>query len=211
MIILGAKGFAKEVLEVVAIKNKEKHIYMFDNVSNDLPVFLYDKFKILKDIDAVNTVFKKTNDNRFVLGLGNPKNRKNSANLLKNNNGILTTVIGDNVKIGSFDTLIKDGCCIMSGSIITNSVQIGEGCLININCTIGHDTILEDYVELSPNVNISGNCKIKAMTYIGTNAIVLPKVTIGRNCIIGAGTVVNKDIPDNSVVVGVPGKIIKTI
>lgn len=46
--------------------------------------------------------------------------------------------------------------------------------------------------------------------YFGNNVIVLPGVTIGNNVIIGAGAIVTKNIPNNSVAVGVPAKIIKT-
>ena len=46
--------------------------------------------------------------------------------------------------------------------------------------------------------------------YIGNNVIILPGVTIGNNVVIGAGAVVSKDIPDNSVEVGVPARVIKT-
>lgn len=46
--------------------------------------------------------------------------------------------------------------------------------------------------------------------YIGNNVIILPGVTIGNNVIIGAGAVVTKTIPDNSVAVGVPARVIKT-
>ncbi len=46
--------------------------------------------------------------------------------------------------------------------------------------------------------------------YFGNNVIILPGVTIGSNVVIGAGAVVTKDIPDNSVAVGVPARAIKT-
>jgi acetyltransferase-like isoleucine patch superfamily enzyme len=46
--------------------------------------------------------------------------------------------------------------------------------------------------------------------YIGVRAMILPGVTIGDRCIIGAGSVVTKDIPDNSVAVGVPARVIKS-
>ena len=46
--------------------------------------------------------------------------------------------------------------------------------------------------------------------YIGYRSIIMPGVTIGNNCIIAAGSVVTKDVPDNSVVGGVPAKIIKS-
>lgn len=95
------------------------------------------------------------------------------------------------------------------GSVITNSINIGKGCLINLNCTIGHDSELGDFVELSPAVNVSGNCVIGSRTTIGTGAVILPKINIGANVVVGAGTVVLKDVPDNSTIVGVPGKVIK--
>ena len=57
--------------------------------------------------------------------------------------------------------------------------------------------------------------KIKGITvgdnvYIGFDCMIMPGVTIGNNVVIGAKTVVTKDIPDNVVVVGVPGRILKT-
>ena len=48
------------------------------------------------------------------------------------------------------------------------------------------------------------------MCYIGVRSIILPGVHIGNNCIIAAGSVVSKDVPDNSVVGGVPARFIKT-
>lgn len=47
--------------------------------------------------------------------------------------------------------------------------------------------------------------------YVGTGAYILPGVTIGSNCIIGAGAIVSKNIPDNSVAVGIPARVIKKI
>ncbi len=47
--------------------------------------------------------------------------------------------------------------------------------------------------------------------HIGTNSVIMPGVNVGNNVIIGVGSVVTKDIPDNSVAVGVPARVIKTI
>lgn len=47
--------------------------------------------------------------------------------------------------------------------------------------------------------------------WLGSNLTVMPGVTIGSGCVIGAGTLVTKDVPDNLVVVGVPGKVVKTL
>lgn len=211
MIIIGAKGFAKEVLQLVYDNNSDQDIFFFDNINKATENKLYNKFTIIKSIDEVKHLFNSVKQSAFVLGIGSPLARKKMFTLFLELGGVPKTVIAKTVSIGGFDVLIGEGSTLMQGSIITNSISIGKGCLINLNCTIGHDSVLGDFVELSPNVNISGRCNIGELTSIGTNATILPDINIGKNCVIGAGTVVLKDVPDNSVVVGVPGKIIKTI
>jgi sugar O-acyltransferase (sialic acid O-acetyltransferase NeuD family) len=208
MLIIGAKGFAKEVLEVLHQNNQIENIAFYDDISKDLPKLMYNEFSILNSKAEAELFFKQKED-KFTLGTGNPILRNKMYLKFTKIGGSITSSISPFVKIGHYGTKIGEGCNIMTGTIITNDVLIGKGVLINLNCTIGHDTIIEDFVELSPGVNISGNCYIGKHTNIGTNAIILPQIKIGSNVIIGAGSVVNKDIPDNSVVVGVPAKIIK--
>ncbi len=211
MIIVGAKGFAKEILQVISVDMgiEDDNIVFFDNVSNDLPEKIYNRFNILKNIDQVKDYVEVTGNKEFVLGIGNPKHRETLYDKFTNLGLKPITVIANSVEKGSFDVVIKEGVSIMSGTIITNSITIGRGCLINLNCTIGHDCEIEDFVEISPNVNVSGRCRIGRNSNIGTNAIIIPDVTIGKNVVVGAGTLVLKDVPDNATIVGVPGKIIK--
>lgn len=61
------------------------------------------------------------------------------------------------------------------------------------------------------NADIFGKIEIWDNVHIGWNAIIMPNVSIGNNCVIGAGAVVTKSIPDNSVAVGVPAKVIESI
>jgi len=66
--------------------------------------------------------------------------------------------------------------------------------------TVGHKVMLH-------------GCDIGDNSLIGINAVVLNRARIGRNCIIGAGAIITegKAIPDNSLVVGAPGKVIRTL
>ena len=82
-------------------------------------------------------------------------------------------------------------------------VEIGENCTILPNVLFGRKN------SMMP-IN-TDTIKVGNSVYISTGAIVLGPVTIGNNVIIGAGAVVNKDVPDNAVVAGVPAKIIKFI
>lgn len=53
--------------------------------------------------------------------------------------------------------------------------------------------------------------KVGNNVHIGTGVTIMPGVTIGNNCIIGVGAIVTRDIPDNSIAVGVPARVIETI
>lgn len=61
-----------------------------------------------------------------------------------------------------------------------------------------------------PDLEITKPIVLGDNVYVGNNVIILPGVTIGNNVVIGAGAVVSRDIPDNSVVAGVPARVIKT-
>jgi len=76
---------------------------------------------------------------------------------------------------------------------------------------IGHDGGTLLFRHLVPDLEITKPIKVGDDVYIGNNVTILPGVTIGNKVIIGTGAVVSRDIPDNSVAVGVPARVIKTI
>ena len=209
MVIIGAKGFAKEVLEICYQQQELDNLFFFDNVSTDLPDHLYGRFKIIKNYEQLTAVFKT--DNRYILGIGGTILRYKLAEQAKKCGGVLTTLISPFAHIGHFGVTIANGCTIMTGTIITNDVTIKKGVLINLDCTVGHDTTIGNYCELSPSVNISGGCQLGDFCTIGTGAILLPKVKLGTNVTVGAGAVVTKDVDDNALVVGIPAKKVKEL
>jgi acetyltransferase EpsM len=71
--------------------------------------------------------------------------------------------------------------------------------------------MIEDYVHISPQVTICDSVTVKEGTHIGAGATVIPNITIGKWCLIGAGAVITQNLPDYSLVVGVPGKVIRKL
>jgi sugar O-acyltransferase (sialic acid O-acetyltransferase NeuD family) len=210
MLIIGAKGFAKEVLEVMYQLNQLENLAFYDDVNDDVPEKLFSQFPVLRTIQEASIYFK-TIDNQFTIGIGNPLLRKNLGNKFIALGGVFTSTISPLATIGNYGNNIEEGCNIMTGAVITSDIIIKKGTLVNLNCTIGHDSVLGKFVELSPGVHISGNCTIGDYTVFGTNATMLPKLTIGKNVVVGAGSVVTKDLPDNCVAIGIPAKIIKKL
>lgn len=210
MLIVGAKGFAKEVLEVLHQLDDLHELVFYDDVNSDIPDKLYNRFPVLKSLDQAKDYFQSV-DKRFTIGIGNPVLRKKLYDKFTAIQGEFVSTISSNSIIGSYDVEIGVGSNVLPGAIFSNSTRIGKGCIIYYNSILTHDCVLGDFVEVSPSVTILGRATIGSFTQIGCNATVLPNVKIGSNVVIGAGSVVTKDLPDNCVAVGVPAKVIKDL
>lgn len=210
MLIVGAKGFAKEVLQVFIDNGFSGKIAFYDDVNDDVSGLLFNEFPILKNEDEVVEFFK-ANGNDFTIGIGSPVLRYKLYKKIINLGGNFTSSISPLAQIGSYDVTIGTGSNVLSQAVFSNSSQIGIGCIVYYNVVITHDCVVGDFVELSPNVILLGRSKVGSFSQIGANSTILPEVTIGKNVIIGAGSVVTKDIPDNSLAVGTPAKVIKNL
>lgn len=210
MLIIGAGGFAKEILEVLHQVGYRDDISFYDDLNHIAPKLLFNKFNVLNNLESAHDYFLRINY-KFTIGIGTPILRKSIYEKFIKIGGYFESTISPHAKIGNFGNTIGKGCNIMTGSILTCDIKIGKGSLINLNCTIGHDVEIGEFVELSPGVNISGFCKIGNYSSIGTNATILPKVNIGENVIVAAGAVVTKNVPNNCMVAGVPAIIKKKL
>jgi carbonic anhydrase/acetyltransferase-like protein (isoleucine patch superfamily) len=120
-------------------------------------------------------------------------------------------IIGD-VEIGP-DSSIWESAVIRAD---LNSIRVGKGTSIQDNCSVHttfmHATIIGDYVTAGHNCVLHA-CEIGDRTVIGMGAIVLDGAKVGNDCVIGAGSVVTEGtiVPDGSLVLGIPGKVVKEV
>ena len=114
------------------------------------------------------------------------------------------TDYGKNITLGK-GVFINEGCCFQDqgGIEIGDNVLIGQQVVI---ATLNHDLAPDKRANMIP-----APVKIGNNVWIGAHATVLAGVTIGDNAVVAAGAVVTKDVPANTVVGGVPAKIIKKI
>ena len=208
MLVVGAKGFAKEVLQVLHQLKKTKNLVFYDDINLDIPDCLFNTFQVLKSEQEVISHFKNV-DTNFTIGIGNPFLRKAMYRKFTLLGGIFCSTISKDVQIGSYDVKLGSGCNVLPNVTISNCVKIGKGALIYYNSIITHDVQIGNFVEISPSVTLLGHVKIGDYCQIGTGAIILPNISIGDNVIVGAGAVVTRIIPNNAVIVGIPAKIVR--
>jgi acetyltransferase-like isoleucine patch superfamily enzyme len=145
----------------------------------------------------------------------NPKSKMETRISLKQNSELYIT---DNFKIGSgSDIRIFDGGKLTLGSgyingfsqiVCAKSIEIGNDVAIAREVII-RDTDAHDIVGNNYNHEKIKPVKIGNHVWIGAKAMIMKGVTIGDGAIIAAGAVVTKDVPSNSIVAGVPAKVIK--
>jgi len=141
--------------------------------------------------------------------------------------------VGKNTKIWQNSQVLKgaqigNNCIIGHNCFISSKAKIGDGVKIESNTDIWDLVILEDYVFVGPSVVFTNDLNprakypklefpqygkwystiVKKGASIGANATIICENTIGRWAMIGAGAVVTKDVPDYTIVIGVPARIV---
>ena len=210
IVIFGAGGFGREVLQVVLDINEavpgsfEPVAFLVDDnytaetVVHGIPVISVSEYQRVYPEAQVVIAIGSSSARRKIVNRLNSKYSPEYAILIHPK-----AWIGRNVKIGS-------GTVICAGVMITTDVSIGNHVHINLGCTVGHDSVLSDYVTLNPSVNVSGNVDLREGVEVGTGSVLIPYANIGEWSVVGAGSIVTKPLDKNVTAVGGPAKVIKT-
>jgi sugar O-acyltransferase (sialic acid O-acetyltransferase NeuD family) len=206
MIILGAKGLAKELISSLDWDSGARSISFFDNYTSKLELDQIEaefELPVLRNIEELNNKFKR--DSEFIVGVGGATSRIVLYKLAIDVGGTPYTYVSTKALVG-INCKIGEGVCIMPFAMVTHSVNVGTATLINKCAILSHDSHVGAFCDIGPGVKILGNSKVEDNCDIGTNAVILPNIKVGFNSQIGAGSIVNKDIPPFSRFAGVPAK-----
>jgi sugar O-acyltransferase (sialic acid O-acetyltransferase NeuD family) len=208
IVILGAGGHAREVLDVIdAINQENPRFEMLGFVVEpgyEPPGTMINDKPVLGHFDWLE---EHRGEVKAVCGVGFSAPRYRVVKKMDQLGVKFVNLVHPNALLTRWVTM-GTGVIITAGCILTNQITIGNHVHINRMSNIGHDNVLEDFATVSPGANLSGNVTLKEGCFIGTGASIIEGQTVGAWSRIGAGAAVIDDIPANTTAVGVPAEVV---
>jgi sugar O-acyltransferase (sialic acid O-acetyltransferase NeuD family) len=98
------------------------------------------------------------------------------------------------------------GTVVFAGAVVQPDCVLGAHVIVNTSASIDHDCVLGDAVHVAPGARLAGAVQVGDETLVGIGAVVIPAIRVGASSVVGAGAAVVRNVPDRSLVVGVPAR-----
>ncbi len=209
LVILGAGGYGREVLQVVRDVNRDVpswNLLGFLDADASLHGGEIKGLPVLGDVEWL----RRDRPPAVAVAVGSPAGRWRSVEQLRaighDDHATLvhpTAWLGDDVSLGR-------GSIVLAGATASIDITIGEYACLNKNCVIGHDARIGDFVTVSPGASISGFVTVGEGADVGANSVIVQGNRLGDWAVLGAGAVQCDDVPPDAVAVGVPARVSRT-
>lgn len=207
LVIIGAGGHGRELLDIVEAMNVEQPTWSFlgflDDGVESVPLVAQRGGRILGPVDDF-----PGGGCAYALGIGSPRLRRTLDEMARGRGGEPielkhpTAIVGGASRLGS-------GSVLAANSVVTTNVVLGRSVHLNVGCSVSHDCRLADYTILAPGVRFAGGVTTGVGVEVGIGAVVRPRTTIGDGAVIGAGAAVVADVEPGAVMAGVPARRIR--
>ena len=211
MVIIGCGGMGREALWIARDHNyagRSPHYDVMGFLTSDVAMHGRDIHGI--PVLGPENWLLEHKDVHAIIAIGSPRARRNVAITLDMHRVPFATLVHPSVPLtGHLD--LGEGSIVSAGAVLTTDLRIGRHVIVNVHASVMHDAVLEDFATLAPGVTVAGHAVVGYGADMGSNSCVIPQQRVGRGAVIGAGAVVASEIAPNSVAVGVPATVIRTM
>jgi sugar O-acyltransferase (sialic acid O-acetyltransferase NeuD family) len=206
LVIVGAGGFGREIASMV-LTTQLCETWDLQGFLDDDPAKQNDSPLGLRVLGG-HSYLRDNEDVSAVCCIGEPLARRHFAMDIAGWYRNWTSLIHPSAWVGA-QVSIGPGVILAANTVVTCDAHIGEHVHLNCYSSVGHDALVSAFATAASHVDITGGARIGECCYIGSGARVLPNVALGERSVLGAGAVANRDIPNDTVAVGVPARVIK--
>jgi sugar O-acyltransferase (sialic acid O-acetyltransferase NeuD family) len=209
IIVIGAGGFGREVLELIEDINTVEGttpwrvVGVLDDGSPDTDLLAQLGTSHLGPVDAIQQLDAEV---AHVIAIGSGTTRAAiDARCVKWGRSA-ATLVHPTAVVGRRSVEIGEGSILCAHSSVTTNVRLGRHVHLNPHASVGHDSVLGDCVTLTPQAAVAGEVDLGDHVFVGTGAVIGPGVSVGDDVLVGAGAVVVRDVAPRLTVVGVPAR-----
>lgn len=201
MILIGAGGHAREVLDILAAAGLPPPEGVLDDrpeAAARLGLPHLGGFAALEAVCAGRPVAVAVGDTGMRAAL--------AARLAAS--GALRPVLRHPAAVVSPSARIGAGAQILALAYLGAGAEVAADAIVNVAAVVGHDSVLGPAAHLAARAVLSAGASAGARTLIGNGAVVLPRVAVGADAVVGAGAVVTRALPDGARAWGVPARAV---
>ena len=199
MVVLGAGGFAAEVIEAAELAGwVVTRLYDDDATARD---------RVVMGRKCVGPIsdFERSAKAAYIFAIGHNEVRQRLASRLAAAGHEAVAVVHPGTAV-SRTAVISAGAYVAAGAFVGPQVRVGRHAIVNAGASIGHDAVLGDWTQVCPGARVSGFAVLGEGAFMGSNAVLGPHGVMGEWSKLGAASFANRSVEARSLVVGVPAK-----
>jgi sugar O-acyltransferase (sialic acid O-acetyltransferase NeuD family) len=201
IILFGAGGHAKVVLDALLLARPNVTVYILDDDPSAKGRNLLGR-PVVGDRDWIG---RNGRGLPVLPAIGNNGIRAELVRWVLDGGGRLASVVHPDACVAS-SASIRDGAFVAAGAIINADAEIGEAAIINTRAGVDHDCQVGFAAHIAPGVTLCGSVKIGDRALIGAGSTVIQSGEVGADAVVGAGSTVIRKIPCHARVAGSPAQ-----
>lgn len=207
IVILGAGGHGRVVLDIILQAKEHKPVGFLDN-NKQLHGRRIDGLPVLGGLEELDGL-RQRGIQGICLAIGDNGTRRAISNTLEDTDFQLINAIHPSAQIASSAALGR-GVVVAAGALVGAHCQIGDLTILNTGCIIDHESMIGTAVHICPGVRLAGHVTVESGAFLGIGSTVVQNTKIGFEAVVGAGAVVLQEVVPMTTVVGVPAREVKS-